>query len=667
MASTLLDLRTFRPALLALGLLLGRAPGDETSSRLLTLGLEELGSIKVDSVFTASRFTEKTTDAPASVTILTRDEIKRLGYRNVGEAIRGVRSFDVTNDRNYTYLGVRGFNVPGDYGTRTLLLLDGHRMNDMMYDFVAIGTEGLLDVDLIERIEFVRGPWSAIYGSNAFFSVINIVPRRGHDIGGAETSASIGTFDAYTGRFTMGKRFANGLDFMLSGTTQASPGQERLYYREFDTPQTNHGIARNRDGDRASNLFGSLRWSDFTLQGGYVNRNKNVPTAPYASAFNERFSTEDSRGYLELQYAHKTKSGWTLSGRASYDSYDYHTLSDYDDGAGGIYVNNDSARVRSWSAEGSVSKKFFERVRLSLGAEYRESLTLRQRNYDEQPLNTYLDASGHQQISSIFIESNTQLGKPLSVLVSARFDQYGSFGGTLNPRFGLISHPVARSTVKLLFGKAFRAPNDYELHFSSLTQAGNDQLVPEEIVTTELVAEQFFGDHWTGTLSLYQNKISKLVELQSGSDRDVFANTGDDRVRGAEGEVQGKWDNGLLVRASYTLQDAVSETTGLRLNNSPRHVARTQVLVPVWGEKLSAGLELLYSSDRLTLQRQHSGETWLVNATLLSRELRPGLEVSASIYNVLDHHYRTPGSVEHQQDTIEQDGRTFRLKLTFRF
>ena len=125
--------------------------------QLLNLSLNELSEIKIDTVYAASKVTEKVTDAPSSVTIVGRDEIQRFGYRTLSDIIRSVRSFDVTYDRAYSYTGVRGFTSLGDYGSRTLLLIDGHRMNDPIFDTAAVGTEALLDVDLIERVEFIRG------------------------------------------------------------------------------------------------------------------------------------------------------------------------------------------------------------------------------------------------------------------------------------------------------------------------------------------------------------------------------------------------------------------------------------------------------------------------------------------------------------------------------
>ena len=85
-------------------------------------------------------------------------------------------------------------------------------MNDPLFDTAAVGTDFMLDVDLIEKIEVIRGPGSSLYGDNAFFAIINIITRRGHDVGGAELAGSYGTFDTYTGRVTYGNRLRTALN-----------------------------------------------------------------------------------------------------------------------------------------------------------------------------------------------------------------------------------------------------------------------------------------------------------------------------------------------------------------------------------------------------------------------------------------------------------------------
>jgi hypothetical protein len=115
---------------------------------LLDMSLEELMSIEIDSVYGASGFTQKVTEAPASVTIITSEEIQKFGYKTLADILRNVRGFYVTYDRNYSYLGVRGYGPSGDYNSRIAVLLDGHRLNDSIFDAAPIGTDFPMDVEL---------------------------------------------------------------------------------------------------------------------------------------------------------------------------------------------------------------------------------------------------------------------------------------------------------------------------------------------------------------------------------------------------------------------------------------------------------------------------------------------------------------------------------------
>ena len=656
-------------ALIAFFALIWPAPAwaDPEPNRLLNLSLDELSEIKIDTVYAASKFTEKVTDAPSSVTIVGRDEIQRFGYRTLGDIIRSVRSFDVTYDRAYSYTGVRGFTSLNDYGSRILLLVDGHRMNDPIFDTAAVGTEALVDVDLIERVEFIRGPGSVIYGSNAFFGVINIVTRGSTTVDGVEASTSAGSFDTYSGRVTIGKKFTNGVEFLISGTYYSSGGRDRLFFKEFDNPATNNGIASHRDGDGFWSTLAKLSYRDFTLEGGYVSREKDVPTAWFGSVFNAPDTTVDSRGYIELRYAHQTIDGWVLTGRAYYDTLDYHQLATYNYGFGRV-VNDDSARERWWGLEAGGSRTFFDRFRISIGAEMRRSIDLIQRNYDEQPFASYLDVSSYQTVFGTYADGHLEINKQLTLTAGLQWSHYDSFGSTVNPRTALIWKPVESTTLKLLYGEAFRAPNVYELYYSTFNQRSNSALQPETIRTYELVAEQYFLTNWRGTVSLFRNEISGLIDtIQDANGFLVFTNLTDAHVNGAEGEIEGKWSNGLLLRASYTWQDAVSNADGQRLVNSPENVLKAHISVPLWPDKIFGSVELLYTSDRFTMLRHSTGDACLLNTTLYSRNLAPRLEVSASIYNLLDQEYRTPGGPQHLEDSLVQDGRTFRIKFTYRF
>jgi len=177
----------------------------------------------------ASKFKQEVADAPSSISIVTADEIKRFRYRTIADVLAGARGFYATNDLNYQYAGARGFSIPGDYNTRLLVVIDGVPAQDSLSQAAGIGYDFPVDLALIDHIELIRGPGSALYGSGAFFGVINVITRKGRHIRGLEVEAGGGSYQSYSGRITYGQRFDNSSELLLSADGLQSNGRENIY------------------------------------------------------------------------------------------------------------------------------------------------------------------------------------------------------------------------------------------------------------------------------------------------------------------------------------------------------------------------------------------------------------------------------------------------------
>ncbi|HTP66073.1 MAG TPA: TonB-dependent receptor plug domain-containing protein [Geobacteraceae bacterium] len=344
------------------------------------MSIEQLMDVEVDTVYGASRYTQKLSEAPSSVTIVTADDIKKYGQRTLADILRSVRGFYVTYDRNYSYVGTRGFGHTGDYNNRVLLLVDGHRLNENLYDSAPVDTEFLVDVDLIERVEIIRGPGSSLYGSNAFFAVINVITRKGEDIGGFETAAATGSFDTYKGRITYGNSFGNGIGALISGTYYNSIG-DNLFFKEFATPASNFGMTDHTDFDRYHNTLVKFSVADFALEAAYSSRTKGMPTGAYDIDFNDRRNrTTDAHWFANLKYSRKFGENIDVTGNLSYNSYDYY--GDY------IYqgvVNKDQAQGDWWEGELQANIRLLDRHKIVVGTEYRDNFRQDQENFDDAP------------------------------------------------------------------------------------------------------------------------------------------------------------------------------------------------------------------------------------------------------------------------------------------
>ena len=641
---------------------------------LMEMSLEDLMKVEIDSVYGASRYKQKVNTAPASITIVTAEEIRRYGYRTLADILRDVPGFYVRYDRDYDYVGVRGFGRPGDYNSRILVLVDGHRINDNVSEQAFIGTDFPVDVSLIDRVEVIRGPNSSLYVASALLGIVNIVTR--HDINGVTLSEEAASYGTYKSSINYGRHFQNGLKMILSGTYFNSHGHDQLYFPAFDNPATHNGVATDMDHDRANQLFANLTWGNFTLEGVYASRFKQIPTASYGSLFNDPEEHNiDAREYLDLQYDRHFGADWGVMAHLSYDRNPYEFAGAYDLTALGLparAVNNVEADGQWWTAEAAVSKKLFDSHTLIVGGDYRDNFQQNQNDHVVQPYMMVLDSKQKSTILGIYAQDEIQLGSRLIVDLGLRHDRYSTFGGTTNPRAALIYKPFDQTVVKLLYGQSFRAPNDAELYFQVPSLAGptpraNPGLKPERARTSELVLEQGLPRDFHLVVSGYYYPIRGLIGAVNDpiSGDIVYENKQRVDLKGLEFSLKRQSNSGVEVGASFSLEQASDVDTKIRLTNSPSFLCQANLSVPLFHKKLFASTNLEYVSRRQTLNGDFARGYFVPNFTLFSRGALKKWEVSASVYNAFNNIYVDPGSVEHVENVIPQDGRSFRLTLTY--
>jgi iron complex outermembrane receptor protein len=453
-----------------------------------------------------------------------------------------------------------------------------------------------------------------------------------------------------------------------------SRGQDSLFFKEYSDPSNirsaNNGIAEHADTDKNYQFLTKLAYRDFTLTGVYASREKGIPTASYGAVFNTtRNRTTDEHGYVDLKYAHQYADLTDVKARVYYDSFYYKGdyLYDYPP----LTANRDRGWGDWWGAEAQVTKTLFERHKLTGGAEYRDNIRQDQRTYDVAPYFQYLDDKRHSAIWAVYLQDEIQLLKNLTLTAGIRFDHYDSFGWSTNPRAALVYKPLEGTIFKLLYGEAFRAPSAYEFFYSDgQSSKANPNLKPEKIRTYELVYEQYLGEHFRSSLSGFYYRINDLITQQTdpADGFNQFQNVDSADSKGVELELEGKWANGLQGRISYTFQDTEDVQTGKTLSNSPQHLAKLNLIAPIIGEKVFAGIEEQYMSRRSTPDGDHTASFYITNLTLYSQKLLPGVELSATLYNLFDAHYGDPVGAELLPvKIVGQDGRTFRVKLSYKF
>ena len=613
----------------------------------------------------ASRYEQSAAEAPASVTVITAEEIERYGYRTLADLLRTVRSFYASYDRNYTYVGVRGFSRPGDYNTRILLLVDGHRLNEQVFDAAYFGTEAPIDLSVLERVEVIRGPSSSLYGTNAFLAVVNLVTRRGRDLQGGEAAAHGGSFDTWGGSVALGGKLASGFEGLFAASVYRSGGQD-LYFDEFDIPPSD-GVARSADEDEYWRTFGKASYGSFSLEGGFTARSKQIPTASYETIFGDpRSRTRDARGYATLAYGSDVAAETRLEASLSYDMYRYDGTYAYAPTAFKDYGNG-----TWWTANAQALTERWKRHKIVGGFEYRKNTQQDQGGYDVDPSFVYLEDRRRSTSWALFAQDEIRLHDDLLLNLGLRHDRYDSFGSSTNPRLALIYGQPESFTLKALYGSAFRSPNIYELYYDDggVSQKENPELEPETIRTYELELGFALGGELRAMVSLFHYTMDDLISQTTDPADDLlqFQNLDGTRATGAEIEIGGRLAKVLDGRLSYGYQDSSTSGEDEDPVNSPTHLAKLNLSAPFVRERLFGSLDAQYTSQRRTIGGEEAPAYTLVNATLLLKLAGERLSLSGSVYNIFDEEYGDPAGGEHAQVLIPQDGRSYRMQVRYAF
>jgi iron complex outermembrane receptor protein len=636
-----------------------------SAQSLTELSLEKLMRLDAGRVFGASERSQPVTEAPTSVSFITAEDIARYGYRTLADILHGVRGMYVSDDRNFSFLGARGFGKPGDYNSRILLLVNGHRVNDNVFGQAAIGAEFGLDPATFERVEIIRGPASSVYGDSAFFAVVNVITKTGGSIDGGSVTYETGSLGTQAVRGMVGQRLANGVDFALSSTVEESSGNDRLYYPEFDAPETNNGLAVGLDGQGFNQHYGRLAVGNFTVTGAYGRRRKHVPTGYSGTIFNEqieRLRTIDRHSLFDVEYARSLGTSRVVL-RGAYDRFTSDGYYPFDGSPFSRVSVGFYNLAGSWVTVGGRVTRPLPWQTLMVGAEYIDNV---QQKYvtglDEVP-QASIDQSSSRR--AVYIQDEIKLGRHVIVNGGLRYDGYQRFN-RVTPRTALIVMPTPDQSFKYLYGRAFRAPNIYETIeiFFGPDVTG---LRPESIDTHEFVWERYTSDWLRTSVSSYWYKADRLITLTPSNDPSAFLgvtyiNQGEVRAKGLELEAQMRLLGDADAHVSYALQEARDQATGEVLINSPRQMFKGRVSAPLFGTGSSVALELLGIGSRQTLSGNTLSATGTANVTI-TKSLGQQFELVGTVRNLFDVDYAVPASDSHLQDTIPQNGRTFRVGL----
>lgn len=662
--------------------------------------LESLLDTKIS---TAAKYEQSIQEAPASVSIISSEEIGRHGYRTLAEALNSLRGFYLRNDRNYDYVGARGFENPNSYNNKIQLQLNGHIINDNIYGSPFFGNDFSLPMSAVERIEVIRGPGSALYGGGAMLCVINVITKAHHQLENVQIGLRAGSFGAYDASVTAAHSITDDIGYTFSGRIGYTKGQD-LYFPEFDSPETNNGKSIGNDWERSKGFFFSMQAYDFKINAFFSSKQKGIPTGCWGMTFNDgRAQLEDIRHTFDLEYNKQIRDNFELKARVYGDYYHYNDRLPYDT----VFFQADTIlgsaltekNTGQWyGAEIQSTWDITSNNRLISGIEYKYST--RADYVYESEKGVYFNQNFPYGVFSAYVQDHFQPTELLSLTFGLRFDKYShdftdtthspfpqdgtSFNGSaITPRVAVIFYPTKPLALKFLYGSAYRPANIYEMYYRDFkTTKSNPSLKPEYSDTYEIVAEYSLTENILLTLSGYYYEIRDII-TQINDHRDtmaVFRNQDKGIGKGIECEFNSRFESGLWLNANYSYQVVTNSRTNQEFSNSPEHLFKISASQTFFDD-ITAGVEFAWESSR----RSEASE-WVftkTNAFSLTNifvKYEPNfsadnlfvsalnkLRFSVKVFNVFDNDYYYPTAIDFTQSVMKMDGRKIMFELGIQF
>jgi len=641
---------------------------DDPQQDLGSLTLEQLMNIQVEG---AALHLQTLRDAPASITVITAEDIYKYGYRTLGEAMGSVLGFTLNDNRTYQTVGVRGLNLPWDFGSRILVLVNGHDMADHVFDSMLwFGDDFPIDMRLVKRIEIIRGPSSALYGSNGELATINIITKPPGEAVPASLSTQVGSFGEKKAQMMATVSIGKHAKMLFSGTVFNDSGESPLYFPGLDTPETNHGQALRMDAQKGYHFFSNLTWRNWNITASLSDRDKIQPVSWGNTIFNDRGThVDESANYVDAAYTREFARG-TLRWRTYYDQDHLRGRFDYPLNTGGesglAVEDNRTGSYSDWI--GTQLTYRFDLAplgALTVGGETEIDLRTFQGSKDVSPVPIELvNIDVRDKRYALFLQEERKLSSQWTLNLGIRFDDSWYRRDFISPRAALIYQPSADWTYKFLYGRSFKNPSAFDLFYQDgRTNVANPDARPEKVDTVEVDVERKIGRRINLVTAAYGYRMHDfLVNVFTPSGVGKTQNAGRIHSEGFGLELQTRPAAWLEAAGSYSVQAADYDPSDTTLPNSPSQVAKLHFAVPL-GRKFSFSGGMQYYNSRETIAGAALPPVYLADFTLTSRRLLANFDMRAGLRNAFNRNYSDPVALTPSVDSMQQSGRSFFVEL----
>lgn len=639
------------------------APDPQAAENATTENKELLLFFEEQDLVTATKRPTSLRKAPAIATIVTADEIRNMGARNLLDVLKTVPGLGISvNEFGALIIEVRG--IRSSTSEKVLVMIDGHSLNKNFTGSAFYPYADMLPMENIRQVEVVRGPGSALYGNSAFVATINIITRNAEEINGFELKAGGGSFDSFKGNLVGGKAIGDLLTVSGSLDHYQTNGP-KLMVEADALSGTPFSLAPGKTDLRSSHTdaFLKIGYGDLTFRGHYLTKKERLNIG-LASALTDDSYNELENYWGELAYSMTLTDGLTANLKFSYDYFGQDpNIKFFPNGFLGLFpdgmIGKPLVKNRTIGGELQVDWAAFTGNHLIAGVSYE---VLRQ--YDVRQLGNFDPLSGAplgsvqevanwnkdvtRQIWALYLQDEWQLLERVNLTTGLRYDHYSDFGATVNPRVGLVWSFLENADLKMLYGQAFRAPNFQELYnINNPTVVGNPDLKPERVDTFEAGLawrlNRYFATNLNYFFSTINDQIGWVPSTVPGKPA-VNVNMGKSETHGVELGMNGTYGSDLYWNVNYAYQDPRDAKTDQRLAYVPSHRASGSInyapikYVNLYGNVLWTGPRPRDRGD----SRPEMPAYTTVDLAVTLKNFYKTLEIQATIRNLFDERYKDP-------------------------
>jgi len=688
---------------------------------------KDISELKLDDLLSltvsiAAGRVQRVEEAPSIVSVITAEDIRRLGATHLDQVLKLVPGFEVLLDANgQTQIVVRGIGT-SSVSENVLVLFNGRRLNEQITGG-ATQFNQRFSLAGIKQIEIIRGPGSSLFGANAFVGVINLVPFSAASFDGIEAGARLESFGTAGAHVLAGRTLGR---LSLFGTLEhsSSTGPRKLIGADAQTLGDRYAPAGqqpaslapalSRDAYRSTDASARLEYGGLTIASRLHN---GVEDGGYIGLLQSLGTYNVQRGRQWFADATQRIVAGANGGLSLHFGFTNSQINYARNGTPPGYTRTTpDGRVITFPTGVEVtyafnSRRYDQRIvadyllgehQLTAGVSLEQEVTFNE--YTNGNFNVFTGAplptlqpqpfsivphSSRRMVSG-YVQDTWNVVPSVGITAGVRHDQYSDFGGTTNPRAAIVWRLPNSLYVKALYGRAFRAPSFLELYYLVPgSVSGNPLLKPSHIATSEVALGysrgnlRVSGNLFANNIETFISPTRPLLITNIVGANLTYINLDKLRVRGLELDVRRSFGIHRDVFANYTYQSPTVPATGARLPDVPSHLANFGGTTAL-GPYLSITPAIIYRSSRprdardfrvdpqsesflrLGLKSAVAGYT-VLNLNTQLRNVFDLLELNVVANNLLDTQYVDPSGLNGVPGDFPATGRSFGLKGTYKF